>query len=282
MKTDPKKLSPMRRFLYLIGEREKVRLLRSAGQPKPWTEDPILQTFRFCNVRRMDDAVSVWLMENWYRPNYGHPNMLAACALARYVNLPFTLKAIGFPEVWDPERIKRVMKALREGGRPIYNSAYMIRGDNHEPDKVNTVVDQYVGPLVERKDELLVPESMQLTHANIVPLYGWGSFMAGQVVADMRHAYPGEWEDANSWAPIGPGSQRGMNRLLGRDLNKPMRQGEFLDHLTETVIPLCRENLPYTIVDRLEAMDYQNCLCEFDKYERTLLEGRRPKRLFRG
>jgi len=36
-----------------------------------------------------------------------------------------------------------------------------------------------------------------------------------------------------------------------------------------------------TICDRLEAIDYQNCLCEFDKYERAL-QGGRPKRNYDG
>lgn len=35
-----------------IGEREVVRLRREAGEPKPWTDDPILRECSFCNVRR--------------------------------------------------------------------------------------------------------------------------------------------------------------------------------------------------------------------------------------
>ena len=101
-----KKLSVSSRLLYWIQEREKVRQLKEAGAPKPWTDDEVLQRYRFCNVRRMDDKVSRWLFENWYQPNFDHPNMLLACALARFINLPASLEVIGFPTQWRPDKIK--------------------------------------------------------------------------------------------------------------------------------------------------------------------------------
>jgi hypothetical protein len=46
------------RFVYFVGERETIRLRRESGQPRPWTDDPILAAWSFCNVRREDDRVS--------------------------------------------------------------------------------------------------------------------------------------------------------------------------------------------------------------------------------
>jgi len=74
-----KKLDVQERWLYWIKEREKIRLAKDAGDSKPWTDDVILQSYRFCNVRRMDDKVSQWLLNNWYKPYRGHPHMLKAC-----------------------------------------------------------------------------------------------------------------------------------------------------------------------------------------------------------
>ena len=53
-----KSMTPLNRLVYFITEREAIRLKKEAGEPKPWTSDPILQQYRFCNVRRMDDKVS--------------------------------------------------------------------------------------------------------------------------------------------------------------------------------------------------------------------------------
>ena len=40
--------------------------------------------------------------------------------------------------------------------------------------------------------------------------------------------------------------------------------------------------LPDSITSRLEAMDYQNILCEFAKYEKTLWGEGRPKQSYNG
>jgi len=41
-----------------IKERESIRLKKEAGKPRPWTKDPILGNYRFCNVHREDDRVT--------------------------------------------------------------------------------------------------------------------------------------------------------------------------------------------------------------------------------
>lgn len=107
---DVAKLSPQERLVYWIREREAIRLKKEAGQPRPWTDDEILDTYRFCNVRRMDDKVSKWLLENWYKPYFDHQNMLIAVALARFFNSVETLEYMGFPEKdWNAEKLKAIV-----------------------------------------------------------------------------------------------------------------------------------------------------------------------------
>ena len=92
----------------------------------------------------------------------------------------------------------------------------------------------------------------------------------------------GTWTDKNSWAPIGPGSRRGMNRICNRPIDTPLKKEQFQDELIELKSALA-ERLPHLITDRMEAHDYQNCLCEIDKYCRVLLnEGKRPKQKYPG
>ena len=105
--------------------------------------------------------------------------------------------------------------------------------------------------------------------------------MAGQVVADLCWAIRGTWEDRGSWAAMGPGSKRGINRLLGNNIKQPVSQKEFTKHLSK-MMRNGRKVLSRKLTNRLDAIDWQNCLCEFDKYERTLLEGKRPKRNYNG
>ena len=46
------------RLLYWMAERERIRLRPQAGQPAPWSNDPILRDWSFTNVRREDDRVT--------------------------------------------------------------------------------------------------------------------------------------------------------------------------------------------------------------------------------
>ena len=277
---DVSRLSVKERFTYWIQERESIRLRKEAGQSPPWTDDEILQQYRFCNVRRMDDKVSRWLMDNWYRPNFNHPNMLVACALARFFNLPASLEAIGFPTVWEPKKIRNCLRKQQKRGLRVFNGAYMVRG-NDGVDKIASVINYCLKPLEKRFRRLIIGDSMQNAWVAITPFYGFGSFMAGQVVADLRWAMRGAWADSKTWAPMGPGSRRGMNRLLERPIKQPLKQGQFIAELQE-LVQSCRRLLPGSITSRLEMIDYQNCLCEFDKYSRALTGEGRPKQLYHG
>lgn len=282
MKTeDVKKLSPEERLLYWINERESIRRKKALGLPAPWTDDEILQTYRFCNVRRMDDKVSDWLLRNWYRPYRDHENTVVAVALARMFNLPSTLLAIqklvyqdGTPD-WQ-EVISKVQQ-MRAIGNNVFNGAYVVSTSGNKADKVEWVVTKYVQPLV----SINVPgSSLQDAVTVLAGCYGFSTFMAGQVAADLRWAMSGVWSDRNTWAAIGPGSRRGMNRLKERPVEAPLRQEQFTEELQE-IMERLGSKLSKDLTKRLEAIDYQNCLCEYDKYNRVLLGEGRPKQLYK-
>lgn len=286
MNTDEvKRLPPRERLLYWVREREAVRLRREAGAPPPWTDDEILRTYRFCNVRRMDDRVSRWLLDNWYVPFRGHPNTVLAAVLARQLNNMDALEEVGFPEVWWPERVVEVLKARAARGLRNYSVAYMItanygrRGRPRESKPFQTV-HRVCTPLLRALADGPVPtDTMRGAWRALVGLPGLSSFMAGQVVADLRWALPGGWHDRLRWAPVGPGSARGLGRLLERP-PQPADPDRWLAQFREHVLPLAGE-LPWETAGRLEAMDWQSCLCEFDKYERALWGEGRPKQLYK-
>src|SRR5262245_42081973 len=85
---------PIERLLYFIRERERVRSRRAKGKPWPWTDNPILREYRFCNVRREDDAVTRWIAEHWRAPNADDPDIAFAMVVARFINNPETLAEV--------------------------------------------------------------------------------------------------------------------------------------------------------------------------------------------
>ena len=238
----------------------------------------------------MDDKVSVWLMDHWYRPNYGHPNMLLAATLARQFNVPDTLQAMGFPRQWDAHKCEKICNGRVMLGLKNFGAAYMVTGTLGGT-KIQQVIHKVANPIYKRQKEIMKDlTSMDRVASILKGCAGFSDFMAGQVVADLRWAIGsvalGDWADRNTWAPIGPGSVRGIARLLHgnedyRDHTPFFRKNKdaFIRNLENV-----RKHLEVTIgkyTNALELHDFQNIMCEFDKYERTLFDGRRPKQLYR-
>lgn len=120
-------------LLYFIAEREAIRRRRVAGEPQPFTDDPILREWSFTNVRREDDRVTKWITKNWREPHADDPDLFFELAVARFVNWPDTLAEIGYPVPWNPEHFLTVMAARAERGDQLAGPAYMIRADKQEP-----------------------------------------------------------------------------------------------------------------------------------------------------
>ena len=259
----------------LIGwmlERDRVRTLKAAGQEKPWTQDRWLQQFRWCNVRRMDDRVSQVLLTHWYSDPGNDILDLVAATLARLINWPDSLFEISGHQRFQLEHLLHMREKLFQrasGGAKVFTGAYVIPGVPGQ-DKVTSVcalVDHVHG-----KAGDVLASSMQATWANLLRFEGLGSFLAGQIVADLASIGAGQkWQDSMSWAPVGPGSARGLNRLLGRPKDKAVTQNAFDELLPEVIISV-RPRVQSLWDDRkLIAMDIQNCLCEFDKMRRLQL-----------
>jgi hypothetical protein len=106
-------------LLYWIQEREAIRLRRATGQLRPWTNDPILDSWSFCNVRREDDRVTCWIAVNWREPHANDQDLFFAMAVARLVNWPDTLAELGYPVPWDREHFITTLRARAGRGEKV-------------------------------------------------------------------------------------------------------------------------------------------------------------------
>ena len=254
---------------YMI-ERHSIYERRAEGQPYPWTEDPILNAYSFCNVYRERDRVTIWIRENWREPYADHPNLPFAMAMARQINWPDTLEEIGFPEHWNPERIKAIMQGRMNRKEKVYTGAYMLTGTLGGT-KVEQTIDKILTPLYEMPPRI-ISSSLEETWKRYLPYPGFSGFMAYEVVTDLRHTKHLEnAEDIMTWANPGPGAKRGLNRIHGRELEKSIPRKQLISEMKE-LLDLCNmAPLP------LEMRDIEHCLCEFDKYERVRLGQGKPR-----
>jgi alpha-glutamyl/putrescinyl thymine pyrophosphorylase clade 1 len=266
-----------------IRERYAVRERREAGLPKPWTQDLILQNYRFCNVYREHDTVTQWIAENWRDPHKNDPDVWFAMALARFVNWPDTLEGVGYPVPWDEAALDRFIHTLsdrKEAGQKVWTGAYVIHAVKGS--KIGHVAYDILTALWERRDYIRQSASCAQLHKRLMEFDGIGSFMAGQIVCDTKYTRmldtAGDWWD---WACSGPGSKRGLARVFGKPVDYNWKEDEWFVDLSAL-----RTAISYHIHEAgmppIHAQDLQNCLCEFDKYERVRLGEGRPRSNYPG
>lgn len=285
-------MRPLETLLYWVEERERIRIKKEEKRLlPPWTDDRILQQYRFCNVRRRDDRVSRWLQKRVLTDKYIAADLssfLLFTALCRWINWPPSIEAIMKAGLWpvsaDKLNFKAIGKLLDAREQKTWTGAYMIRAEAvKDGAKGAFIAEQVVGQLRPRIGELVVKVGVGNKHNCwewLCGHYSWGSFLAGQVVDDwtwtplLRRA-----NDLNTWAPIGPGSARGFNRMLGRPLKQPVFEEEFL-HELQALRLLILEVLGHPERD-VTLMDTQNVLCEFDKYTRVKNGEGRPRSTYK-
>ena len=51
-------------YWYFACERQNIFVKKLNGKPAPWTNDKILQEYKFCNSYRVNDRVSQYLLKN--------------------------------------------------------------------------------------------------------------------------------------------------------------------------------------------------------------------------
>lgn len=279
-----------------IKAREEHRTAKTLGLlPHEWKQDPIIAQYRFCNVRREDDRVTKWIAANWRAPHADDPHLWFAMIVARLFNLPFTLNAIGYPAPWKAGTVARKLTLLRAHGNKIFNGAYIVSTNGRAMDKVQYLIMHVLDPLwAKRKAITQAMEDAPLVEVHRILMYeqGLGSFMAAQIVADLKYAPPyydtdldlptSHAPDWYTFAAPGPGSKRGLNRVMYQPTDKTWPGRTWLATMEILHNKLIGSGLlPQYLGSYFHMQDLQNCLCEFDKYERARLGEGRPKQFYK-
>lgn len=279
----------LKEFCYWVEERHNIYKKKSQGLPKPWTNDEILQTYRFCNVYRELDTVTIWIRKNIREPYADHKHLWFALCVARFINLPQTLQVLKQQDLlvnWNKAIAIAELNKLKEKGIQIYNGAYTISTNGRPVPKNEFICTEVLEPLWRDREHLSeFFEScpfIETASNKLQKYFGFSGFMSYEVTTDMRHTrYLRNAKDIYTWANPGPGAIRGLNRLADRNLNRTASNRLFyvqeMRQLLETVTSYFKERgMP------LEMRDIEHSLCEFDKYQRVLLGEGRPRSRYDG
>lgn len=256
----------------------KERGWKAVSKRKP---DPIISEYRFCNVRRNDDRVTLWIHKEFFDKWGRDADLWFALVVARLFNNEDTLREImPFTLPFKPERMRSALHTRARGGKKNFNAAYIVSTNGRPMDKVDYVVDIVLQPLWDKRKLMrsrLNTGQLANAHIALCEEQGLGSFMAAQILADLKYAPSSHmWEDFATFAASGPGSRRGLNRVMGYSVTSPWNEVTF----RETLAALRDAVNKRLTMEALTAQDIQNCLCEFDKYERARTGDGRPKQKY--
>lgn len=249
----------LQKLVYWIKEREQMRIRKEAGGKWPFSEDPVMANNRYTNVRREDDKVTKWLADNW---RYPREDLTKWMCLARMVNYIPTLEEIkNRVSEWDAPLIQYTINVRIRGGEKTWSSAYMITTCGKKMDKTDYVVNWVSDKAPEVSDYTTCGEAFK----KLVTVDGLGSFLAGQIIADLKNTKTSglaSARDFNTFSVPGPGSLRGLSALYGMTIT-PQLYLNAIWTAWDYVEPL----LPPELQD-LSMQDLQNCFCEFSKFVR--------------
>lgn len=280
-------------LLEFMKERHRIYLAKTAGKPKPWTDDLIFQRYKFTNVFRELDRHTVWFSENVRLPYLEHPDMWFMSCMFRQIGWIPTIEELMAAKLhlkWDAKKARQIMLARQARGETLYTGAYMLnahgRGPADPADKAFFTTHLVLNPLWEDRKELRgkMHGTLEGAHKALLPTHGWGPFTAYQVILDLLHS-PGwldQAKDREHWAVTGPGGRRGLNRVMGRALKHPTSANQELLEMLELTRELQKVWPKGRQWGKISIHEVEFQLCEWDKYERARLNEGRPKATYQG
>jgi hypothetical protein len=266
-------------YWYFASERQGMFDRRVAGQPGPWTEDPILREFKFCNVFRAADRVSQYMIRDVCY--HGEPctdedrlfQVTAFRTFSKTATWDTVRSVLGRYPVLDDLADGSFGSALdtarqRNGG--LYTGAFILcatdaygqsaKHRNHVELFRHMFLHDHLGAkLLEAKS---LREVYDLLHG--YPLMG--DFMSYQTAIDLNYTALMDFSE-NEFTQAGPGALRGIRKCF-MDVGD-YTPAEIVLWMTERQADeLTRLGLPFGGLwgRPLHAIDCQGLFCETDKY----------------
>ena len=265
-------------YWYFANERQNIFIKKLNGDTPPWTNDPILKTYKFCNSYRVNDRVSQYLLKNviYNGKTYNDEDMLFRIILFKLFNKESTWELLikEFKDItlstFDMKEYSNVLTNAINNNIKIYNDAYIScatkafgydrKHDNHLALlKKMFIIDKV-------QDKILKCTNMEQAFKIIKSYPLIGNFMAYQLITDINYSNIVDWKE-DEFTVAGPGSLRGIKKCFiakGNLSNEDIIRYMY-NHQEEE---FKRLNLDFKTIGnrKLQLIDIQNIFCELDKY----------------
>lgn len=269
-------MKELEQFFEFANLREHIRIAKETGAPQwMWSSDPVLQTYRFCNIFREDDRTTRYFRDTVRERYRDDPRVLLATIAWRWFNRIETCSLLT-PREWVELDTDNMRAALRDCS-PLVTGAYLVKTPNgmSKLEGILWCIEQAkawasgFGPW----DGRAFADTLEEAHAVLMEIPYMGRFMAYEIVTDLRHTHMLEdAEDIPTWASAGPGACRGVSRVLYGDVDA-VAYGSAASQ--QTALSVMRDLLSssrdrWDWPDRpWEMREVEHTLCEYDKYRRA-------------
>lgn len=268
-------------YWQFAARRHDIFLKRAGGDPGPWTDDPILQRFKFCNTFRAADRVSQYLIrEVLYGPS-GH-NLDAEDVFMRVI----LFRLFSKEETWtvvdtaagglrretlDVDRLGDLLDELRSR-QAIYTAAFILASPSAYGHRA-----KHRNHLALMKDmfrrgglgaRLCRARSLEDVFDALVEYPMIGPFLGYQMAVDLNYSEHLCF-DEDDFTVAGPGAIRGLQKVFRDPGDRTPRQ--LIMHMVdrqEEEFDRLGLAFPGLFGRRLHAIDCQGLFCETDKYAR--------------
>jgi hypothetical protein len=260
-------------------ERQSVFFRRLRGELQPWSDDPILQTFKFCNAFRASDRVSQFLIRDViYQLDFTPEDTFLRIILFRLFskNETWQLLEATFGQIcantFNPNAFGETLDHALARGETIYTNAFILCASNaygyrRKHRNHLALVDAMLVDGLSRK--IANARSLEAVYRLLIAYPLIGPFMAYQLAIDINYSELTDFDENNFTMP-GPGAIRGIKKCFADISSCSMpaiirwmvdRQEAEFERLGLSFQPLWGR--------RLHAIDCQNLFCEVDKYARV-------------
>jgi alpha-glutamyl/putrescinyl thymine pyrophosphorylase clade 1 len=266
-------------YWYFAAERQQVFQHRLAEEPGPWTDDPILREYKFCNVYRAADRVSQYMIRDvcYHHEPCTDDDRLFQIVAFRTFSKTATWRAVHdalgrYPtleDLADGSFITALDQARQRNGG-LYTGAFILcatdaygqsaKHRNHVELFRHMFLHDRLGARL--LDASSLREVYDLLHG--YPLMG--DFMSYQTTIDLNYSALIGFSE-NDFTQAGPGALRGIKKVF-QDLGD-YTPAEIVLWMTERQDEeFTRLGLPFTGLwgRPLHAIDCQGLFCETDKY----------------
>lgn len=260
-------------------QRQQAFEARVAGQAWPWSPDPILQSYKFCNVFRAADRVSQYMIKNVaYLEDDSSPEdrLFQIVAFRTFSNIQTwdtVTHVLGrSPRINDLRdgSFERAVGTAKEINGRLYTGAFIlcatdaygrrIKHLNH----IELFTDMFVTSGLATR--LLEAASLEAVYDELHKFPLMGDFMSYQTAVDLNYSQYINFSEDDFTQP-GPGAVRGIKKVF-LDLGGLSPREAIMwmvDHQEEEFAKLGYE-FNGLWGRRLHAIDAQGLFCETDKY----------------